>query len=262
MTMQTSHDILGATMLKGKAKAQSTAKPSLPREGRIARERKAAVLKAAVRVFLKKGLEATSVSDIIAEAGGSKASIYGHFHSKEGLFAAVMRHQIEARGSVFLELTGATSDVEAVLAESGMQFLDLILDDTARALQTIVAHESKKFPELGRLFLEHGPKQVVGPLGNFIRRSHDNGDLVAPDPDMAAWQFILLCQAKYAYPCLIAGMPKPSKLQCQQAIDAAVRTFMAAFGVSSNDRLRKKKSAGNKKSARRSSRYPTAASGE
>ena len=44
-----------------------------------------AILDTAYRLFRTQGFDRTSVSQITAEVGGSKATIYSHFPSKEEL---------------------------------------------------------------------------------------------------------------------------------------------------------------------------------
>ena len=49
-----------------------------------------AILDTAYRLFRTQGFDKTSVSEITAEVGGSKATIYSHFPSKEELFVECM----------------------------------------------------------------------------------------------------------------------------------------------------------------------------
>jgi transcriptional regulator, TetR family len=44
------------------------------------------IVKTALELFLEKGYEKTSLSDIVAISGGSLSSIYTFFENKEGLF--------------------------------------------------------------------------------------------------------------------------------------------------------------------------------
>jgi AcrR family transcriptional regulator len=54
-----------------------------------ARKREA-IVQVATRAFLENGYAATSMSAIADELGGSKATLWAHFSSKEELFAAVI----------------------------------------------------------------------------------------------------------------------------------------------------------------------------
>jgi len=46
-------------------------------------------------VFAKRGFEATSVEEIAARAKVSKPIVYEHFGGKEGLYAAIVDHEVE-----------------------------------------------------------------------------------------------------------------------------------------------------------------------
>ena len=50
----------------------------------------------AAALFADRGFSATSLDDIAAEAGYSKAAVLYHFGSKDDLLAAVMEHHIDA----------------------------------------------------------------------------------------------------------------------------------------------------------------------
>ena len=52
--------------------------------------RRDAILRAARLCFLDRGFIRTSISDVIALSGGSRATVYDEFGSKEGLFAALI----------------------------------------------------------------------------------------------------------------------------------------------------------------------------
>jgi AcrR family transcriptional regulator len=55
----------------------------------VREQRRAQLLKAAQRVFTRKGFHAASVADVVAEAGVSQGTVYHYFDSKEALLLAV-----------------------------------------------------------------------------------------------------------------------------------------------------------------------------
>ena len=52
------------------------------------------ILEAAKNLFLKHGYAQTSLEMIIAEAGGSRRSIYNEFGNKQGLLTSVIQQQV------------------------------------------------------------------------------------------------------------------------------------------------------------------------
>lgn len=69
-------------------------------------ERRAQLLKAASDVFRRKGLQATSINDIVAEFGGDRASVYYYYSSKEEIF-----HELV--GQVISDLVEAAERIAA-----------------------------------------------------------------------------------------------------------------------------------------------------
>ncbi|MBU2666315.1 TetR/AcrR family transcriptional regulator [Actinoplanes bogorensis] len=67
-------------------------------------DRRAEILGAAARLFAANGFHATSMADIIGEAGLSAGAVYRYFPSKEDLVAAVAETALSAADEVFAEL--------------------------------------------------------------------------------------------------------------------------------------------------------------
>lgn len=52
------------------------------------------ILKVGFNVFLKRGYEKASLTEIVKKSGGSLSTIYKHFGNKEGLFKAIIQRGI------------------------------------------------------------------------------------------------------------------------------------------------------------------------
>lgn len=83
------------------------------------------ILNSALRLFLEKGFNATSIEEITRLAGMSKGSFYTYFHSKEELLNEVIRLFLDAITERFSSFLEGKSDkpVEALRA-----FFDLNLE--------------------------------------------------------------------------------------------------------------------------------------
>src|SRR3954463_4368696 len=96
---------------------------ALPVESRLQRRKArtvAAILDAAERHFLARGYEATKIDEIAADADVAVGSIYNHFESKEGLYAALLERAL-ARFEAYMQedAPAAPPPVEKVLAVLG-----------------------------------------------------------------------------------------------------------------------------------------------
>ena len=78
-----------------------------------AEERRAGILRAALAVFSARGYHPSSIDDIAREAGISKALIYEHFDSKQGLYGDLLEQNAN---ELFEQLAEALAGVEV---ESG-----------------------------------------------------------------------------------------------------------------------------------------------
>src|ERR687891_1327541 len=68
---------------------------SVTRKRLSGEERRAAILDSALAVFSERGYHASSIDDIAREGGISKALIYEHFSSKQGLYAELIEHHAD-----------------------------------------------------------------------------------------------------------------------------------------------------------------------
>jgi AcrR family transcriptional regulator len=87
-----------------------------------AEERRAGILDAALAVFSARGYHASSIDDIAREAGISKALIYEHFESKQGLYGDLLEQNAN---ELFERLASSLAGVEV---ESGAARLATGLD--------------------------------------------------------------------------------------------------------------------------------------
>ena len=87
-----------------------------------AEERRAGILDAALAVFSARGFHPSSIDDIAREAGISKALIYEHFESKQGLYADLLERNAN---ELFERLASALAGVGV---ESGAARLATGLD--------------------------------------------------------------------------------------------------------------------------------------
>lgn len=92
------------------------AEPSTER-GRETRQR---ILHASARLFHERGVNATSVDDVLTAAAAGKGQFYRYFRSKDELIAAVVGHQLEhqlAWQRERLEQLDGWKDLESYLSE-------------------------------------------------------------------------------------------------------------------------------------------------
>jgi AcrR family transcriptional regulator len=192
--------------------------------------RREAILDVAAEVFLEVGYSAASMSMIAARLGGSKGTLYNYFRSKEELFEAyIVRHcawQLETMDKLYSQ----GGDVRVALSELGRILLHLVLGGPSLRNFILVISEAGRCPDVGRLFYEAGPLRAAARMADFIARAAGEGRLRPCDPDVAAQQFIGLCQNRLLKARLCNALPNPTEAEIEAEVAAAVETFMAAYG--------------------------------
>jgi AcrR family transcriptional regulator len=197
--------------------------------GRDARRK--AIIDVAREIFLNEGYAAASMAAIAAQVGGSKATLYNYFPSKESLFVAIVSAESESESAANPIAGTEEADVAFALRAMGMRFLNFTLTDRALRIHRLVIAESCRFPELGRAFYENGPKRMIDLLASWIRREAAAGRLQAADPDRAADHFLCLCKSPLYQRVLWNVAPSPAPEARRACVDAAVEVFLAAYGA-------------------------------
>jgi AcrR family transcriptional regulator len=133
-----------------------------PQHERRARTR-AALLRAAGRVFAEHGFHRATLEAVAAEAGVSKGALFHYFPSKEQLFLALLEEYLGA----------GASDIEAVVAERGTASRDL-----GAATETFLRRINRDPRWLPLLleFLAYGardPAAKAGIIEHFLRPARE-----------------------------------------------------------------------------------------
>src|SRR5580700_6785988 len=120
-----------------------------PRCGRD--DKREAIVRTALEAFLADGYAETSMSSVAAKVGGSKATLYNYFKSKEELFAAVVERKCEQIRKLLneAEIEGG-GDLKATLTNFGEHFVELLLSDDSIETFRLATAEAARFPEIGR----------------------------------------------------------------------------------------------------------------
>jgi len=135
--------------------------------------RRCCIIDVATLAFFEKGYGATSMSAIADELGGSKATLWSHFSSKEDLFVAV----VDAEVASFAEdiedvLTGRTYSREA-LRRFCLRFVELLLRPNSVKLFRLIIAEGPRFPEITEAFYARGPVKLRKAVAEFYATRFD-----------------------------------------------------------------------------------------
>jgi len=188
------------------------------------------ILAAAKRMFLESGFGAVSMDAIARAAGVSKATVYAHFAGKEELFGAVIARECERYLSEFSTGELDPGNARMSLAMLGRRFLELLLSPDALALHRIILGEVGRFPALGEVFWRAGPERNLGQIEAFLTAAARAGSLEITDARLAAEQFAALVRGEVQLRHLLRLEQNADGPGVATLVDAAVDTFLRAFG--------------------------------
>ena len=189
------------------------------------------ILTGASAVFAEHGYEGASMSAIARQAAVSKGTLYNYFTNKADLFAAFVEQCCREKLPVALAPVQEDSPAREILTAVARAMVRLITLPDSLMLYRIIVSEAPRFPQLGAVFWENGPRVAIATLANWIREQEALGTLRTEDPVFAAEQFFALCQTRIAHLRRFNLNPENSTEDEEKVIHAAVRVFMAAYGT-------------------------------
>jgi AcrR family transcriptional regulator len=186
---------------------------------------------AAERLFLQHGFANTSVNAIVREAGGSLATLYAEFGSKEALFESVLSQRAPTFFPEEDHAASGETGVEEQLRALATHMLRRMLSDDGLAMYRIAVHEAPRFPALRRAMLEIGMPGLRDRTACYLRQLADRGELhIEAGEDavrVAAGQFIAMVQGPLVFSAACGG--KISAQTRAQHVQEAVAGFLRMY---------------------------------
>lgn len=223
----------GGTRRYGLAQEETVmARGTAPQPGRPSAgdQRREAIVEAAYTLFMERGYESVSMDDIIGVSGGSKATLYKFFGSKEGVLKAVIASLADKMLQGFNVEFPSGRTIRDGLQHIGTVLTELALSDNAINQHRHAATHARAYPDVARLWYESGPKRSIAGIAAFLRRETAAGRLRVDDPERAAWLFsgMLLFQDNMRR---LVGLPPAKRSEMKKTIDRVVDIFLAAHGA-------------------------------
>lgn len=190
-----------------------------------------AILEAAVELFLEVGYGSASINTLITRVGGSKATVYAHFENKETLFEAVVDEVLGEVSDAMNSIDLAGFGLRDGLAYVGEHLLHLVTSPRHIGLARLVIAEAQRFPEVGRIYYEHGPALAYKGLKAFLTEHNDNGEFqVANEDEAADWFTSMLIHHSFLERLCIGAEP-PSMKQIEEKVAAVVSAFLNMYSL-------------------------------
>ena len=188
------------------------------------------ILEGARKVFLDLGFDGASMGEIARAASVSKGTLYVYFADKSALFEAIVEEETLEQGKVTFNFD-PDRDVTTTLTEFGQAYIAMICrPGGGSAIRTVMAI-AERMPEVGRRYYEHVLEYTIGRLAAYLDAHVKREELVIDNCQLAASQFLLMCQATLFLPFIFQAAPAPSPDRIKEVVTSAVRMFLAAYAV-------------------------------
>jgi AcrR family transcriptional regulator len=188
-----------------------------------------AILENAYRLFRAQGFDGTSMADITTEVGGSKATLYSHFPSKEELFVECMMAALENyMPDTLKHLEASRCDPEIALRNFGSSVLKFICSPEQVEVRRLMIAEAAR-SGTGKRFFDK-LSALRSQISSFLNQCMASGQLRSDDPDLAADHLGALLEAEVLEPLLLhVRETAPDEKETAFAARRAVAAFLRAY---------------------------------
>jgi AcrR family transcriptional regulator len=186
------------------------------------------ILDGARKVFMNLGFDGASMGEIARSAGVSKGTLYVYFADKSRLFEAIVEEETIEHGKVRYNLDPAR-DVTTTLMDFGQAYIQMLCRPGGGSATRTVMAIAERMPEVGQRFYNNVIAHTIARLAAYLEVRARSGDLEIEDCQLAAAQFMKMCQASLFMPFLFQAAPAPSAERIAQVVGSATRMFLAGY---------------------------------
>ena len=193
-------------------------------------EKRREIVDVASKLFEEHGFERTSMSMIAERLGGSKATLYGYFRSKEQLLAAVLLYDVTEEADRLMNELLSSSDLREGLIKLGIAYMTRRLSATPIANVRMVATQPAG-STVGKEFFE----RVLGPawerLAKRFAAMMEQGLLRKADPWVAAMHWKGLNEWDMFEKRLLGAIDGPDPELLKRSATLAADAFLTLYGA-------------------------------
>jgi TetR/AcrR family transcriptional repressor of mexJK operon len=191
--------------------------------------KRADVLEAAGKCFLRHGFARTTMDQIARDADVSKLTLYSHFENKETLFKAMIeakcREYVPTRSMVAL----ADHDPRAALTEIGTGFVSLMTSPQVLGLFRVVPTESVKNPRIAELLYAAGPGPTLSQFTELLKIWIAQGRMEIREPERAADHWFSMLRGMVQFRMIMNLQKAPSADELRRHVEDCVEMFLRAY---------------------------------
>lgn len=209
-------------------------------------ERRQAILDAAKSLIEEVGYEQATMAQIAARVGGSKATLYSYFSSKEELFLELVQRAaglhteaaspqlsengLPCRVSEVLAVLDPAADLATTLQTFGERVLTTFHSPSMLATRRMVIAAANQ-SDVGKLFYELGPAKAFKIVQAYFAALMDAGRIRRADPAVVEAHWRGLLNGEVLEVGLYNARPELSQDEIKAIVARAVDVFLRAYGT-------------------------------
>ena len=185
------------------------------------------IVDGARKVFMNLGFDGASMGEIARSAGVSKGTLYVYFADKSRLFEAIVEEESLEQGKVKFNFD-PERDVTITLTEFGRAYIQMLCRPGGGSATRTVMAIAERMPEVGRRFYNNVVSLTIARLAAYLEARAAIGDLAIADCQLAASQFMQMCQVPFM-PFIFQAAPAPSAERITEVVESATKMFLAGY---------------------------------
>jgi len=196
------------------------------------------ILDAGRQLFMTQGFADTSMDQVTAKSGVSKATVYNHFPSKEKLFEEAVRDRAEEVFAKLPKLNPNSGNPEEILTSYFHTLLQVLLSEEGAGMCFLLLSEGRRFPDNARLIYEFGFGRGLREMAEFLKELDIMATLRVPEPHWAAEKLLGIVMPPLPLMCSgFAPVHPPDREQVRRTIRLFLRGLSTVHESSARESL-------------------------
>jgi AcrR family transcriptional regulator len=203
-------------------------------------EKRSEIIRAAAELFDELGYDRCSMATLCDKLGGSKATLYGYFPSKEELLRAVLDFQVATDADRIMRDFPASDDLRESLVLLGTAYLNKRMSPLPVMNIRMIATQPAG-STMGKEFYENIIRPAFHRLKDKFAELIEQGKLKPSDPEVMMLHWKGLCDWDFFEQRLLGAIDGPDPKLVKKAATLAADAFLKLYGVEAEVALKKGK---------------------
>ncbi|HZC39012.1 MAG TPA: TetR/AcrR family transcriptional regulator [Sphingomicrobium sp.] len=203
-------------------------------------EKRADIVRIASEAFNELGYDRCSMATISERLGGSKATLYGYFCSKEELLRAVLQCQVASEFDRIMEEFHEQVDLRAALIKLGIGYHNKRLSSLPVANIRAIVNQPP-CSKMGKEFYESVIRPAFEDMAQRFEMLMDKGRLKRADPWVALMHWKGLNDWDLFERRIMGAISGPEDVEVEKVATLAADAFLKLYGTKKSGPVKKAK---------------------